>query len=394
MYDILLKGGRLVDPSQEMNRAGSVAIRDGRIAAVGEDVKDEEAKEVLSLEGKIVTPGLIDLHCHPAAGFAEIGVPTDEIGLNSGVTLLCDGGTSGGANFDAMRLLIIDRCKTEVVCFLNLSNTGLIKIPEIWSDRNIDVDLSRKVIEKNRDLIKGIKVRAVEALAQGPGMKAIETAKKLATDLKLPLMMHIGETRRRRENDPMDAFSRAAVSVLERGDILSHYLTWEPGGMFPREGMVYPELETARRRGVILDSCHGLNHFSFKIARAAIEIGMAPDVISTDLSMVVSQVTPSLVVVMSKFLHLGLTLDQVIEMTTINAAGSLKEEGRRGSLKSGFSADITVMELTKGDYIYRDGTAGETIHGEVLLEPRMVLKSGKMMPAYSRYRIPPVYDRV
>jgi len=392
MVEILLKGGLVIDPSQGIHKKGSVAIQDGKIAAVGED--PSEAEKVFDMEGKIITPGLIDIHCHPAAGFSWLGVPPDEIGLNSGVTLVCDGGTSGAANFEALRLFIVERAKTDIFCFLNLSSTGIIKIPEIWCEQNIDVESSKQVIEANPDIIKGVKIRAVQSVADGLGIRGIELAKKLAKDVNLPLMMHIGETRSRVPGDKMDDFSRAAVSLLEKGDILCHYLTWEPGGMILKDGTVYPELEAARKRGVVLDSCHGLNHFSFTVARHAIAKGLVPTVISTDMASMVLPAAQSLAVVMSKFIHMGLSLDQVIEMTTINPAKALGEEKKRGSLKPGMSADITVMELTKGDYTFCDGTGGEIIHGEELLEPRMVFKAGQGMPAYSRYHIPPVYEQV
>jgi len=392
MVEILLKGGLVIDPSQGIHKKGSVAIQDGKIAAVGED--PSEAEKVFDMEGKIITPGLIDIHCHPAAGFSWLGVPPDEIGLNSGVTLVCDGGTSGAANFEALRLFIVERAKTDIFCFLNLSSTGIIKIPEIWCEQNIDVESSKQVIEANPDIIKGVKIRAVQSVADGLGIRGIELAKKLAKDVNLPLMMHIGETRSRVPGDKMDDFSRAAVSLLEKCDILCHYLTWEPGGMILKDGTVYPELEAARKRGVVLDSCHGLNHFSFTVARHAIAKGLVPTVISTDMASMVLPAAQSLAVVMSKFIHMGLSLDQVIEMTTINPAKALGEEKKRGSLKPGMSADITVMELTKGDYTFCDGTGGEIIPGEELLEPRMVFKAGQWMPAYSRYHIPPVYKPV
>ena len=247
------------------------------------------------------------------------------------------------------------------------------------------------MIEAILDIVNGVMIWAIQSLADGLGIKAIEIAKKIASDINLPLMMHVGETRSRIPNDRMDDFSRAAVSLLEEGDILSHYLTWEPGGMILKDGTVYPELEAAQNRGVVLDSCHGLNHFSFTIARHAIAKGLIPDVISSDLCSIALPAAQSLAVVMSKFINMGLSVDQVIEMTTINPAKALGEEKRRGSLKPGMSADITVMELTKGDYVFGDGRGGEIMHSDVLLEPRMVFKAGEGMPAYSRYHIPPVY---
>jgi dihydroorotase len=391
MYDILLRDAEIIDPSQGIHTSGSVAIREGKIAALGKDIYNTKAKEVFDMRGKIVVPGLIDIHCHPASGLIWFGVPADEVGLNTGVTLLCDGGSSGAANFDTFRRFIINSAKTEIFCFLNLAASGLTRLPEIRSEHDIDMELSKSTVEANRDIIKGIKIRAIEPLAEGLGINGVAVAKKLATNLRLPVMVHLGETRPRVSDDKMDDFSRAVVSLLEKGDILSHYLTWEPGGMILKEGTIYPELELAQKRGVVLDSCHGLNHFSFTIARQALAKGFVPSVISTDMASMGRPVLQSLAVVMSKFLNMGLSIDQVIEMTTINPAKALGEEMQYGSLKPGRRADITIMELVKGDFLFSDGNGCESMHGEVLLEPRMVFKAGKEMPAYSAYRIPPLF---
>jgi dihydroorotase len=331
------------------------------------------------------------VHCHPNAGFREGGIPADEMGVNSGVTFLCDGGSAGAANLETFRLVIIDRAKTGVVCCLNLSKTGLLNIPEICSEHDVDIDWSRRVIEANRDIIRGVKIRFIQGLADSLGMKAVEGAKKLATEFRMPLMVHLGAKRRRVPNDKMDDFSRTAVSLLERGDILSHYLTWEPGGLILPDGTVYPELPAARDRGVWLDSCHGLSNFSFAITRHALAQGLIPSIISTDMSAGGETSTQSLPVVMSKFLNMGLTLDQVIEMTTIAPALALGEEANHGSLKPGRAADVTVLELLNGDYLFSDGLGGGLLRGDKLLEPRMVIKAGEVMPAYSHYVIPKAY---
>jgi len=393
MYDVLLKEGEIIDPAQKMHCPGSVAIQDGKIAALGAKLPAMEARIVLDMRGKIISPGLIDLHCHASFGFALLGVPADEAGVDTGVTLLGDGGSAGAANFEAFRRLVVQPARTPVYCFLNLAKTGLISMPEIFSPHEIDLELSKRVVEANREIIRGIKVRAIQPLAEGVGVKGIEMAKKLAADLRLPLMIHIGETRDRMEKDWMDDFSRSAVSLLEKGDILSHFLTWETGGMILPDGTVYPELEAARKRGVYLDSCHGMNHFSFAVARHALAQGFIPQIISTDLSFVNTSVTQSLPVTMSKFLNLGLSLDQVIEMTTVNPARAIAEEGRRGSLKVGNPADITILEAVKGDFLFSDGKGRGSLRGALLLEPRMVFQAGEMRPAYSRYQLPPVFSK-
>ena len=389
-FDLFLKDGEIIDPAQGFHGKGSIAIQDGKISAVGPNLPEGEAEDVLDMRGKILSPALIDVHCHPAQWFSWLGVPADEVGLNTGVVLLGDGGTAGAANFEALKKLVVEPAQTEILCFLNVAKAGLISIPEIHTIHDIDLEHSKQVVEANRPYIRGIKLRVIEPLAEGVGLKGMEVAKKLASDLHLPLMIHIGEPRERMPKDPMDDFSRAAVSLLEAGDILSHFMTWEPGGMIFKDGTIYPELEKARERGVFLDACHGLWHFNFTIARQALAKGFKPAIISTDMSAMNLSIVQSLPVTMSKFLNLGLTLDEVIAMTTIHPARAIREESRLGSLQVGMPANITVFELLKGDFLFGDGKGRESMRGNLLLEPRMVFKRGERHPAYSRYQIPPI----
>jgi dihydroorotase len=206
-------------------------------------------------------------------------------------------------------------------------------------------------------------------------------------------MVHIGEFRERRPNDPMDAYGRAVVDLLDSGDILSHFMTWRPGGMFPSDERVYPELEKAKKRGVFLDSCHGGNNFSFKVARQALELGLAPDIISSDLCASAVPAVQSLCVTMSKFLNLGLSLAQVIAMTTIKPAAALGLGERRRGLAPGAPADISILELVKGEYRFFDGKAGHRMRGELLLEPRLVIRRGRELPCRSCYHLPSDLER-
>lgn len=408
MYDIVLEGGKIIDPSQGINSVGSVAIKDGKIAALNKDISEAEINRAFDmtgktkptikfdLKGKIVVPGLIDSHCHPVPGFMRVfGIPADEIGWKSGVTTVCDAGSSGAANFETLRRFIIGSSKTDVFCFLNLSLKGLITVPESWAifgKDDINVDFSKAVVEANRNIIKGIKIHTVQPLAEQQGIKGVETAKKLATDLKLPLMVHIGAFRKRVSNDMMDDFTRSTISKLEKGDIICHYTTGQAGGMIVEDGTIYPELGAAQKRGVLLDICFGQAHTSFRNARLAFQKGLIPNIISTDLASAGAMLaTQSLIVVMSMCLNMGVTLDQVIEMTTVNPAKELGEEKRRGSLKPGMMADITVLELVEGDYQFSNGPGLETMQGKMLLEPRMVFKAGEVMPVFSRYQVPPLY---
>ncbi len=394
--EILLRNGLIIDPLQNIHSIGSIAVQDGKIAAVGKEVADYDANKVLEMDGRVIIPGLIDAHCHPADGLLSDADTPDNIGLRRGVTTLCDGGSAGAANFHTMRRFVITPSRTSVFCFLNLAETGLVSLP--WNDElsnvhDMSISHSIEVIEANRDVIRGLKIRAVQTLVDNLGIKAIEAAKKVASDVGLPIMMHIGSGDRDNCGHKMDDFSRVAVSLMEKGDILSHYLTAEAGGMILKNGTIYPELISAKERGVILDSSHGSKHLSFPITRHALSQGIPPSIISTDFSPPGASIVQSLAVTMSKFLTLGLTIDQIVEMTTLTPARMLREDKHRGSLKPGMLADITILEIKKGDFVFTDSSGGEIIHGDTLLEPIMVMKDGNISPAFSAYHLPPLYKR-
>ncbi|NNG01168.1 MAG: amidohydrolase family protein [Desulfobacteraceae bacterium] len=384
MYDLLLKSGLVIDPANDIHEVRDVAVKNGKVAIVEKNITHTESRTVVPVHGRLVTPGLIDVHCHLGNGSRPVNADPDLIGIHSGVTLLCDGGTTGAANFNYFRGLAAGKAKTDLVCFLNLAVNGMVKDPEITGDGDIDIEATKNVIEANRDVIKGIKLRAVTGLSENIGIIAIETAKKLATEVNLPLMLHIGEPRTRVENDALDCYSRESVGLLEKGDIISHFMRMSSGGLVLEDGTVYPELIAARKRGVVLDSCHGMGNFSFAAAEIAIRNGLVPDVISTDMGYASQPIVQSLLVTMSKVLNMGLTIDQVVAMTTINPANAIGEDTRFGSLTPGSMANVLVMENVEGDYLFSDGYGGGRLQGTQLLEPRLILKNGISIPCLSR----------
>jgi dihydroorotase len=258
-------------------------------------------------------------------------------------------------------------------------------MPEIQRWEDMDPEAILKTATENRDLVKGIKLRAIGPLAENLGIEGVKTAKRIAAEAGIPLMIHVGDMRTRVPEDPMDAFTRELLPLLEKGDILDHVFTWETGGVIEPSGGVVPELKDAIERGVVLDISHGLYHFSFEVARYALDQEILPTTISTDLATVnMEWPVVSLPVTMSKFLALGLTLDQVIEMTTINPARALGEDPRRGTLRPGVPADISIFEIAGGDFTFSDGKGGGILKGEQLLIPCLTLKSGKeVMPAHT-----------
>ena len=390
MYDILLKGARVIDPFQNMDGVRDIAIAGDRIVALEKSISPLTAKKIVTLNGKIVTPGLIDIHCHPAFGIGGNAVPPDVAGINAGVLLICDAGTTGPINFIVLRDFIRPHSKTSMVYFLNIALTGLIKIPEIERLADIDAKAVLKIVEENRLDIRGIKVRAMEA-ARGMERNVVKVAKEIADEVHLPLMVHLGEFRERRKDDPMDVFGRESVAVLTEGDIISHYMTERPGGMVLPNGDIFKELTEAKKRGVLLDSSHGKNNFSFMVARILMEKGLTPDVISTDLCETAYSTVQSLLVTMSKFLSLGMDLADIVAATTIRPARALGLDNAWGTLSVGRNANISVLESTDGDYWFFDGNAGNSIQANTLLEPRMVLREGVIMPCQSHYHIDAEY---
>ncbi|MFC2001976.1 amidohydrolase/deacetylase family metallohydrolase [Chloroflexota bacterium] len=387
MYELLLKGGEVIDPAQGIHDQKDVAISGGKIAAVSGDIKPSEAKRIIDIGGKIVTPGLIDIHAHVDGGIRANGLAPDEAGVFSGVTTVCDAGSTGYANFTGFRKFVISEAQTEVFCFLHMGNTGLAVAPEIWSWRNINPKAMLSVIAENRDIIKGIKIRALKDVIANLGVEAIKATKKVASEAKLPIMIHLGiDIGDTVPADKMSTFTREMLCLLDRGDILTHIFTWKPGGVISPDGSVVPELREAIQRGVVIDVAPDRVNWSFDIAKKGLEQGILPTTISTDISeKSLNSLVFSLPAIMSRFLALGLSLDQVVAMTTINSARVLGEEQRKGSLGVGMPADVSILELIEGDFVFADGIPGKTSNGKLLLVPRLTIKSGVEVQTHPRF---------
>ena len=388
VYDMLIKGGNVIDPGHGIHEICDIGIDKGSIVALSTDISPTQARRVVDAKGMIVTPGLIDIHTHVAEVIMPLAVNPDEAGVNTGVTTVCDAGSTGYTNFNAFRSFIIDKSRTNVFSFLNLSPIGQVVMPEIcWQHINPEEMLN--IIEENRDVIKGIKLRAVAGVIENLGIEAVKVAKKIAMQANLPIAVHVGigleETI---SHDKLYAFNPKMLAILDKGDILVHVFTHRRGGVIKPDGNVSPELKEAFERGVVLDLATGSSHFSFELARRAMDQGVMPTTLSTDIvnTNMNGPVVFSLPVIMSKFLALGLSIDQVIQMTTVNAASVLREEKQRGSLKQGMPADISLFELAEGDFLFSDGMAGNTLQGRFLLMPKLTIKSGVEIPTQPRFR--------
>ena len=378
-WEILVKAGRVVDPAQGIDGVRDVAIDHGAVVALAPDLPVSESKKTIDGEGLVVTPGLINLHTHVAEHLIPIGINPDKAGVLSGVTMVCDAGGTGYANFNGLKEYVIPRARTDICCFLHLSPIGQLFLPEIGYHL-IDRTEMLETVEKNRDIIKGIKIRAVEDVMTRPDEDLVRQAKSIAMEAGLPIMVHIGlKPDASIADEAVHRFTREMLSLLGDGDILTHAFTSERGGVFSPAGEALPELSEALERGVVLDVGSARSHFSLEVARMATQRDLLPTTLSTDIT-VRAEENPdlySLPMLMSKYLALGLSLGQVVEMTTINPARVLDEEHRRGSLRVGMPADITLLELTETECVFSDGWAGNSVEGNLLLGPRLVIKDGK-----------------
>ena len=377
MYDLLIKNGRVVDPAQNIDDKLDIAISGDKIAKVAKDIPSRESQQLVDARDRIVTPGLIDIHCHVYDALRKFGVEPDNAGVKQGVTTVVDGGSAGQAIFDGFPKYVIPASRTTVFCFLHLGSVGLSIMPELRDWGEIDLDATAATIESNRDLIKGIKLRLLGNIVASAGVKVVKIAKKAAKEFSLPIMIHIGD----RDKQVSPTLTQEFLPLMEPGDILSHVFTARLGGVMCPDGTILPELREAMQRGVVLDVAHGRFNLSFEVARKGMAQGILPTTLSTDLTI------PSLVntvygltVTMSKFMALGLSLKQVIEMTTINPARALSTEDRMGSLKPGMNADVSILELLSGTWELED-CEQQTIKATTLIAPTMTVKSGQLIPA-------------
>jgi dihydroorotase len=377
MYDLVLRGGTVIDPSQGLHAQRDVAVEAGRIAEVATNIDTATAKMVLDVDGKTVTPGLIDLHAHVFDGVTSNGVQPDLAGVRAGVTTVVDAGSAGSATFAAFPRHILPRNETEVLPFLHICQTGLATNPDIIAAASIDLDATLRVVDEHKGLIRGIKARMVSPALEILGMEMPRLAKRAARESHVPLMVHIGDTQKRYRADVI----RDLLPMLDAGDIVTHLFTANPGGVVDANGKLVPEARELVDRGVWLDTAHGRLNFGFEVARKVLDQGLVPHCISTDLTVPGRRNTVhSLVEMMGRFLGLGFLLEQVVAMCTVNPAMVLGEQERLGSLRVGRQADISVLDVRSGDWAVYDAV-GESLRISQAVVPLLAVKRGQVFEA-------------
>jgi len=374
MYDLLIKNGQVVDPDLGINAVNDVAIADGMISRVAAEIPSEEANQVIDVKGKIVTPGLIDLHTHVYSGVNGNGVKADVGGIYAGVTTMVDAGSSGCDTYGGFPEHIIPNNNTEIIPFLHICRTGLATTPDIFSPSSIDLDKTIQTVEESKGVIRGIKARMVSPALEIMGMEMPRMAKRAAKEAGVKLMVHIGDTEKKYDANVI----RELLPILEEGDIVTHLFTANPGGIIDTDGKLVPEAKEAKDRGVWLDTAHGRANFSFDIGQKVLDQGLTPHCISTDLTLPGRlRTVHSMTEMMTRFLAMGFTLDQVVEQCTINPAKSIGEEDRLGSLSPGKQADVSILELKEGKWLLYD-VIGGTRQTDLAVIPVLAIKKGKI----------------
>ncbi|HIN05418.1 MAG TPA: amidohydrolase/deacetylase family metallohydrolase [Dehalococcoidia bacterium] len=377
MYDLIIKGGTVVDPSQNIHGLNDVAVEDGKIARIAPDIPSAEAKRTVEVKGKVVIPGLIDLHTHVYAGVNATGVDPDIGGVRSGVTTMVDAGSAGCDTFGGFPKHIIPNTATEIICFLHICRTGLATTPDIFSPDSIDMDGTAKVIAENRNIISGVKARMVTPALDIMGIEMPRLAKKAAKEAGVRLMVHIGDTQKKYDPNVI----RELLPILEEGDIVTHYFTANPGGVLDSDGKLVPEAKEAHDRGVWLDTAHGRMNFSFDVGQKVLDQGVLPHCISTDLTLPGRELTVhSMTEMMTRFLAMDFTFDQVVTMSTENPAKAAGVADRLGTLHPGKQADITVLDIQEGSWVLYDVVGGSRKSDKAVI-PVMAVKKGEVFEA-------------
>ena len=374
-YDLLIKGGKLVDPTQEISENRDIAISGTKVVKLAQNIPESEALHVLKAHGKIVTPGLIDMHVHVYDGVAPLAIPADPNHIARGVTTVVDAGSAGANTFPGFRKYVINQVDTRVFAMLNISVVGqsTLSRDNAWGEllelRYANPKLTAATIERHRDVILGVKIRLSQSIAGEHDLKALGMAREAADAVKLPLMVHIGAS-----------FSpiKDIMAMLKKGDVVTHSFRGSDGGILDDNGRVLPSVHQALARGVHLDIGHGAGSFSFDTAEKALEQDVLPGTISSDVHQWnVNGPVFDLATTLSKFMHLGLTLDQVVERATKNPSMIHGQLNGLGTLKVGAEADAAVFSLDEGDFVFTDALSATRI-GHHLLRPVATVKGGHL----------------
>ena len=374
-YDLVITGGRVIDPGRDVDASLDVAISGGRIAKVAAGIDPSEAARSIDARGRIVTPGLIDVHAHIFEHGIDNGLDPDLAGVRSGVTTIVDAGSAGSALYDGFHEHVITKAKTRVLANIHIARTGLAFMPEARDADDIDLEGTIATANRYKGEIIGVKVRACGPAVGALGIDYIKTAITAARESGVRLMVHIGDPTW--NVDP--TITQRLLPLLEADDLLTHLYTGAPGKALDDARNVLPELADAKERGVIFDPAHGRMNMSFEVAKRMMDQGILPDSISTDITKPGrAGVVKSMTHTMSKFLAMGFSLNDVIRMSTYSPAGFIGYGADLGTLAEGTAADIAVMSVEQGSWTFEDAL-GASLAGDTALQPVLTFKDGEQV---------------
>ena len=371
-FDLIVKGGRVIDPSRNLDAIRDVAIADGRIASIEANITADSA-ETIDAHGKLVVPGLIDIHTH-AARVKE----GPELCLADGVTGWIDAG-SKGADGISEAIAIAKAAPQQCRVLINIGRLGVIPEGDTMDINRADVGLAREAIQRNREWIAGVKARLSRDVAGANDFEVLKRAQEVASTFKLPVMIHMGQT--------ISPLSKL-FPLLKSGDIVTHMFAPPPNSIIDDSGHILPVVLAARHRGVRFDLGNGrAGHLRWDIAESVLKAGFLPDTFSTDWT---PEGRTSQVIdfenVMSKFLMLGMPLDQVVARATVNASRAFPVFHTRGTLKVGAPADVAIIELREGNFEF-DDNFGNKRSGRQRLFPIATVLGGKQVATRASQRI-------
>jgi len=373
LFDLVLKGGRLFDPGRNVDTVADIGFRNGRVAAIDANIPADAARDAQDVTGLIVTPGLIDLHTHVYWGGTSLGVDADEMALRGGTTTFVDAGSAGAGNFKGFRRHVIERSKSRILCYLNISYAGIygfsknVMVGECGDIRLLDAREAVACGREHSDLIVGMKARIGRIAGGTSGIAPLDIMLEAADRLQLPCMTHL---------DYPPPGRSEVIPRLRKGDVLTHCYKTFPNDIRGGDGHVRAEIKQARERGVWFDIGHGMGSLDFEVAEAMIADDFLPDTISSDVhALCIDGPAFDLLRTLSKFLCLGMTLEQVITAATTTPARAI-DRSDLGSLAIGAVGDATVLTERQGSFDYMD-SLGRSMTGDRRLFCRGLVRGGE-----------------
>ena len=393
-FDLAIRGARVIDPANNVDGLRDVLVKRGRIAGVLVNSAPVTADRVIDARGKIVTPGLIDLHVHCFHGFSTYGLDPDRLGIRSGCTHVNDTGSTGCFTVGGFREFIANRATTDVTCFTNMLGMG---VPENWGvsntalgEESISAEETIVQAKANPTLIRGVKVHCEPGEHSWWGYKTFDAAIEVAQECGLPIYAHLGylfpEKPGALRKDP-DTMLDEAIARLRPGDVLGHAFSGHQGSLIMKNGSLHTRAADLKDCGLLLEIGYGLT-FTFGSARKLLDAGIQPDICSSDahgITLGRSRATPdfgdalayTLVGTMTKMWALGMPLVEVIRSATVTPAQVLAMNSTKGALTLGMPADITILEPRAGEWELTDN-AGERIRTDEVLIPTHTIKNGEV----------------